>query len=109
MRFDLALQWDLLINHFCVVTPHADSDPHIYVRVYIYVHINRKEKEIEEQGGHHARPRRASATAPLRTGADTCKTGSGSGKRSGAKSEPVRRRSNHEWMEGRQAGKSVPT
>ena len=54
--------------------------------------------------GHHARPRRASATAPLRTGADTCKTGSGAGKRSGAKSDLVRRRSNHAWT-GDQAGK----
>ena len=42
-----------------------------------------------------ARPRRASATAPLRTGADTCKTGSGAGKRAGSKSDPVRRQSNH--------------
>ena len=33
---------------------------------------------------------RASASAPLRTGADMCKTGSGAGKRSGAKSDPVR-------------------
>ena len=31
----------------------------------------------ENQIGHHARPRRASATAPLRTGAAICKTGSG--------------------------------
>ena len=58
----------------------------------------------KKQTGHHDRPRRASATATLRTGADMCKTGSGAGKRSGAKSDPVRRRSNHEWMED-QAGK----
>ena len=58
----------------------------------------------KSQIGHHARPRRASATAPLRTGADTCKTGAGAGKRAGAKSAPVRRRSNHAWMED-QAGK----
>ena len=44
----------------------------------------KKKKQI----GHHARPRRASATAPLRTGADTCRTGSGAGKRCGAKSDP---------------------
>ena len=57
------------------------------------------QKKETDQIGHHARPRRASATAPLRTGADTCKTGSGAGKRSGAKSDPVRRRSNHAWTE----------
>ena len=57
-----------------------------------------------KQIGHHARPRRAPATAPLRTGADTCKTGSGAGKRSGAKSDPVRRRSNHACTED-QAGR----
>ena len=62
-------------------------------------------KRIKKQIGHHATPRRASATAPLRTGADTCKTGSGAGKRSGAKSDPVRRRSNRAWTED-QAGKS---
>ena len=54
--------------------------------------------------GHHARPTRALATAPIHTGADTCKTGSGAGKRSGAKSDPVRRRSNHAWTED-QAGR----
>ena len=53
------------------------------------------EKNNNKKVGHHARPRRASATAPLHTGADTCKTGSGAGKRAGAKSDPVRRRSNH--------------
>ena len=36
---------------------------------------------------------------PLRTGADTCKTGLGAGKRAGAKSDLVRRRSNHAWTE----------
>ena len=41
---------------------------------------------------------------PLRTGADTCKTGSGARKCSPAKSNPVRRRSNHAWTED-QAGK----
>ena len=53
--------------------------------------INKKQKQI----GHHARLRRASATAPLRTGADMCKTGSAAGKCAGAKSNTVRRRSNH--------------
>ena len=51
----------------------------------------KKRKKI----GHHARPRRASATAPLRTGADVCKTGSAAGKCAGAKSNTARRRSNH--------------
>ena len=46
----------------------------------------------KKQIGHHARPRRASATAPLRTGADTCKTGSGAGKHAGAKSDAIPRR-----------------
>ena len=60
--------------------------------------------EKKQQFGNYARPRRASATAPLRTGADTCKTGSGAGKRAGAESETVHRRSNHARTED-QAGK----
>ena len=60
-------------------------------------------KKKKKQIGHHARPRRASATAPLRAAADMCKTGSGAGKRSGAKADPVRRRSSHAWTED-QAG-----
>ena len=47
---------------------------------------------------------RASATAPLRTRADTGKNRSGAGKRSGEKSGPVRRRSNNAWAED-QAGR----
>ena len=62
--------------------------------------VNKTKKQI----GHHARPRRASATAPLRTGTDMCKTGSGAGKRAGPKSDPFRRRGNHAWTED-QAGK----
>ena len=46
----------------------------------------------------------ASATAPLRTGADMCKTVSGAGKCAGAKSNTVRRRSNHARTED-QAGR----
>ena len=60
----------------------------------------KKRKKI----GHHARPRRASATAPLRTGADVCKTGSAAGKCAGAKSNTARRRSNHARTED-QAGR----
>ena len=54
--------------------------------------------------GHHARPRRPSATAPLRTGADMCKTGAGAGSSAGADTAPKRRRSNHGWTDD-QAGK----
>ena len=54
---------------------------------------------ITKRIGHHARPRRASATATLLTGVDTCKTGSGAGKRSGAISYPVRRRRSRAWTE----------
>ena len=61
-------------------------------------------KKNTKQIGHHARPRRASATAPLRTGADTCKTGSAAGKCAGAKSNIARRRSNHARTED-QAGR----
>ena len=57
-----------------------------------------------KQIGHHARPRRASATAPLRTGADICKTGSAAGRCAGAKSNTARRRSNHARTED-QAGR----
>ena len=64
-----------------------------------YVKIKQK-----KQIGHHTRPRRASATAPLRTGADMCKRGSGAGKCAGAKSNTVRRRSNHARTED-QAGR----
>ena len=56
---------------------------------------NNQKKNI----GRHARQRWASATAPQHTGADTCQTGSGAGKRFGAKSDPGRRRSNHAWTE----------
>ena len=59
--------------------------------------------------GHHARPRRASASAPLRTGADMCKTGSGPGKGAGAKSNTGRRRSNHARTEDQVGRESVPT
>ena len=54
--------------------------------------------------GHHARPRRASATAPLRTGADRCRTGVGAGSSAGADKGPDRRQSNHEWTDD-QAGR----
>ena len=62
----------------------------------------------KKQIGHHARPRRASTTVPLRTGADTCKTGSGAGKRSGAKADSVGGATTHGWRT-RQASESVPT
>ena len=49
--------------------------------------------------GRHARPRQASATAPLRTGADMCRTGAGARSSAGADIEPNRRRSNYEWTD----------
>ena len=57
--------------------------------------------------GHHARPRRASATAPLRTGADMCRTGVGAGSSDGADKGPDRRQSNHERTDD-QAGRRRP-
>ena len=78
----------------------ADQQAGWNCRFLSYILKVKQKKQIQ----HHARPRRASATAPLRTGADSCKTGSGAGKRSGAKSDPVRRRSNHVWTE-EQAGR----
>ena len=60
----------------------------------------------KKQIRHHARPKPASATAFLRTalGADMCKTGSAAGKCARAKSNTVRRRSNHARTED-QAGR----
>jgi len=54
---------------------------------------------------HHAKPKRASATAPLGTGADPdlCRTGVGAGSSAGAEKEPDSRQSNHEWTDD-QAG-----
>ena len=57
--------------------------------------------------GHHARPRRAWATAPLRTGADMCRTGVGAGSSAGADKGPDRRQSNHERTDD-QAGRRRP-
>ena len=64
---------------------------------------------IGQQIGHHARPRRASATAPLRTGADMCKTGSGAGSGAEATTEQDRRRSNTSGRRTEQEGEWVPT
>ena len=41
----------------------------------------------------------ASATAPLRTGADMCRTGAGAGSSAGADKGPDRRQSNHDWTD----------
>ena len=54
--------------------------------------------------GHHAKPKRASATAPLRTGADTCSTGADARSSTGAYKEADRRQSNHERTDD-QAGR----
>ena len=61
-------------------------------------------KKIYKKNGHHARPRRASATAPLRTGADMCRIGVGAGSSAGAGKGPDRRQSNHEGTDD-QAGR----
>ena len=53
-------------------------------------------KNKKQKIGHRAKPKRTSATAPLRTGADMCKTGVGAGSSVGACKEPDRRQSNHE-------------
>ena len=57
------------------------------------------QKTNKQKIGHHARPRRASATAPLRTGADMCRTGVGTGSSAGADKGLDRRQSNHEWTD----------
>ena len=44
----------------------------------------------EKKNGHTAQPKRASAPAPLRTGADLCKRGVGAGSSAGADTEPNR-------------------
>ena len=66
--------------------------------------IRKKSKIKNKKMGHHAKPKRASATAPLRTGADMCSTGVGAGSRAGADKGPDRRQSNHEWTDD-QAGR----
>ena len=43
-----------------------------------------KNKQKKYRIGHHAKPRRASATAPLLVGADRCRTGAGGGTTTGA-------------------------
>ena len=50
-------------------------------------------------GGHHAKLKRPSATVPLRTREDMCKTGVGAGSSAGADQEPNGRQSNHEWTD----------
>ena len=88
--------------------PHCSSSAPRCVCVCMHDHTclpGKKQKQNQTKPiGHHARPRRASATAPLRTGADICKTGSAAGKCAGAKSNTVRRRSNHARTED-QAGR----
>ena len=57
--------------------------------------VNRPPDEKRIKIGRHARPSRASATAPLR--AEVCKTGAGAGSSAGADTERKRRWSSHEW------------
>ena len=59
--------------------------------VYIYV-------------GQNTKPKRASATALLHTGADMYKTGVGAGSSAGADKQPNRMQGNQEWTDG-QAGR----
>ena len=72
---------------------------HKFTVVFCKHCIKNKTKKI--QIGHHTIPSGVSATAPLRTEVDMCRTGEGAGKRAEAKSEPVRRRSNHARTEDR--------
>lgn len=61
-------------------------------------------EQQSKHAGHHARPSRASATAPLYVEADMCKTGTGGGSCAGAETEPDCRRSSHERAQD-QAGR----
>ena len=61
-------------------------------------------KKQKNKKGHHAKPKRASATSPLRTWADMCRTGVGAGSRARADKGPDRRQSNHESTDD-QAGR----
>ena len=87
-----------MVDFFCVIQLdyktialcHLDQSC-MHTRFFRFTFIMKKGKRI----GHHARPRRASATAPLRTGADMCKTGAGAGSSAGADTEPNRRQGNH--------------
>ena len=56
-------------------------------------------KKKTQKIGCNPRPRRASATAPLRTGADLCKTGACAGSSAGTDTGLTRRQSNHEWTD----------
>ena len=66
---------------------------------------------LRDKKRDHARPRRALATAPLRTGADTCKTGLGAGacERSGQNQTLSVGGATTNGRRTRQAGESVPT
>ena len=70
---------------------------HLGASLYTCDQKTKKKRQI----GHHAKPKRASATVPLHTGADMCKTGVGARSSAGADKEPDRRRSNHEWTDDR--------
>ena len=76
---------------------------------------NLKHAHIQSMGGKttqiglHARPRWAAATAPLHTGADTCRTGPGAGNAPGqSQTRSVGGATTHGWRT-RQAGESLPT
>ena len=67
-------------------------------------HLHGCKRVTKKKIGHHAKPKQAPATAPLRTGADMCRTGVGAGSSAGADEGPDRRQSNHEWTDD-QAGR----
>ena len=87
-----------------VYVVHGDAWPLLFSPCNITT--NQSYNRIKSQIGHHATSTRPLATAPLRTGADTCRPGQGARKRFGGKSDLqlVRRRSNHAWPED-QAGR----
>ena len=80
-----ALQWSSALGSEPVQSPRVLESDTDCSSNQVVIKIIKKKKQI----GHHARPRRASATAPRRTGADICKTGSAAGKCAGAKSNPT--------------------
>ena len=55
--------------------------------------------------GNNAKPKRASATTPLRTGAGICRTGVGAGSSARADKGPERRQSNHERTDEQAGGR----
>ena len=72
------------------------------------LHVEKKERK-KKQIGHHARPRRASATAPLHTGADMCKRDQVQASAPGQNRTQFVGGATTHGRRTRQAGNSVPT